>query len=195
MRFYFVALLPFLAAAAPFPAQPNNPLSDGINKNLDAGNGEITAVQNLQSSETNKAPASIVNAGIKGVQSALDTAVTDRKANQALAGARRATPVQDGLAKVATAQGKAQDTISTLNGGAGDAATLTALTSTFEKGFATNENNLALVCSGNLNSCSLANIHLSLRLERSRQLNLWSSSERGRIKQLEMRLGWSYNSS
>jgi hypothetical protein len=73
----------------------------------------------------------------------LNTAVGDRKANQALAG--RATPVQEGLAKVATAQGKAQGAINTLNGGAGDAATLSALKTTFEKGFATNENNLALV--------------------------------------------------
>jgi hypothetical protein len=145
MRFYVIALLPLLAAAAPFPAQPNNALSDGINKNLDAGNGEIAAVQNLQSDETNKASAAVVNAGISGVQSALDIAVADRKANQALAGARRATPVQDGLAKVATAQGKAQGAINTLNGGAGDTATLSTLTSTFEKGLATNENNLALV--------------------------------------------------
>jgi hypothetical protein len=58
---------------------------------------------------------------------------------------RENTALSAGLDKVATAQGNAQGAISSLNGGSGDAAPLSSLEGTFEKGFATNENNLALV--------------------------------------------------
>lgn len=156
MRYSIIIFFPLLAAAAPLPIQPDNALVNGINKNLDAGNQEIASVQNLQSIETNHGTATQVQAGIQGVQSALDTAVADRTANQALAKAdagqrRRAeTPVQAGLDKVANAQAHAQNTVDTLNGGAGDAATLSSLKTTFENGFATNENNLALVSLGRL---------------------------------------------
>jgi hypothetical protein len=151
MRYSIIFFLPLLVSAIPLAQQkqPNNPLADGINANLDAGNQEITAVQNLQSIESNHGTTEQINAGIKGVQDALDTAVGDRTSNQAIAakaaGTKRQTAVQAGLDKVEAAQGKAQSAIDTLNGGASDAETLSNLKNTFEKGFATNSNNLGLV--------------------------------------------------
>ena len=127
--------------------QPNNALANGINQNLDAGNQEVAAVQNLQSVEQNHGTASQVAAGKQGIQNALSTAVGDRTSNQALNNAaRRSNPaVAADLNKVQTAQGKAQGKIDSLNGGASDAATLAALKTTFQGGAATNANALSLV--------------------------------------------------
>jgi hypothetical protein len=142
-----------LTTAAPLPdntsSTPSNALSNGINANLNAGNQEIQSVQTLQSSESNNAPASQVQSNIASLQGALNTAVSDREGNQALAAAQRRAPADAaltaGLDKVASAQANAQGAIGSLNGGAGDAATLNSLAGTFQKGFETNENNLALV--------------------------------------------------
>jgi hypothetical protein len=150
MRYSIVFLLPLLVAAAPMPAQParpNNALADGINKNLAAGNQEVAAVQNLQSVEQNHGSAAQVSAGIQGIQGVLSTAVGDRTQNQAInnkAGRSNAAVTAD-LNKVATAQGNAQANIDMLNGGAGDAAILSSLKTTFEGGAATNANALSHV--------------------------------------------------
>jgi len=154
MHFLTIPLLTLLALTAALPLPDNasstsaNALANGINANLDAGNQEIQTVQTLQSSESNHAPAAQIQSNIDAVQGALDTAVSDRKANQALAAAQKRADaaLTAGLDKVENAQAKAQGAVSSLNGGAGDAATLDALKGTFEKGFQTNENNLALVC-------------------------------------------------
>jgi hypothetical protein len=160
MHFPTIPLLALLAltTAAPLPLPDNtssitsNALANGINANLDAGNQEIQSVQTLQSSESNNAPAAQIQSNIASLQGALNTAVADREGNQALAAAQKREPspadaaLTAGLDKVASAQANAQGAISSLNGGAGDAATLSALGATFQKGFETNENNLALVC-------------------------------------------------
>jgi len=147
MRYSFVFILPLLAAAMPMPAQPNNALADGINKNLAAGNQEVAAVQNLQSVEQNHGTPAQVQAGIQGIQGALSTAVGDRTQNQAINNkAGRSNPaVAADLNKVATAQGKAAANIAQLNGGAGDAAILNTLKTTFQGGAATNANALSHV--------------------------------------------------
>jgi hypothetical protein len=147
MRYSIIFFLPFLVAAAPMPAQPNNALADGINANLAAGNQEVAAVQNLQSVEQNHGTAAQVEAGVQGIQDALSTAVGDRTQNQAINNkARRSNAaVTTDLNKVATAQGNAQADIEQLNGGAGDAAVLSTLKTTFQGGAATNENALSHV--------------------------------------------------
>jgi len=147
MRYSFVFLLPLLAFATPMPAQPNNALANGINQNLAAGNQEVAAVQNVQSIEQNHGSAAQVESGIQGIQGALSTAVGDRTQNQVINNkASRSNPaVAADLNKVATAQGKAQSDISQLNGGAGDAAILNTLKTTFEGGAATNANALSHV--------------------------------------------------
>jgi hypothetical protein len=129
------------------PAQPNNALADGINKNLAAGNQEVAAVQNLQSVEQNHGSTAQVSAGIQGIQGAFSTAVGDRTRNQAInnkAGRSNAAVTAD-LNKVATAQGNAQANIDKLNGGAADAAILSSLKTTLEGGAATNANALSHV--------------------------------------------------
>ncbi|KAE9379390.1 hypothetical protein N431DRAFT_364584 [Stipitochalara longipes BDJ] len=150
MRYSLVFLLPLLAAAVPMPAQPNNALADGINENLAAGNQEVAAVQNLQSIEQNHGSTAQVQSGIQGIQGALSSAVGDRTQNQAINNkAGRSNPaVAADLNKVATAQGKAQGDISQLNGGAGDAAILDTLKTTFQGGAATNANALSHATSG-----------------------------------------------
>jgi regulator of protease activity HflC (stomatin/prohibitin superfamily) len=126
----------------------NNQLSDGINKNLDAGNRELAAVQDAQSAIKNNAPKAQVQQAEAEVQSALNEAVGDRTANQNTAAASGASAaVQSGLAKVANAQAGAQSNINKLTGTNSDSETLNQLQSTFTKGFATNENNLKLVSS------------------------------------------------
>jgi hypothetical protein len=148
MRYSIVLFLPLLVIAVPLPAQPNNALANGINKNLAAGNQEVAAVQNLQSVEQNHGSEAQIQSGIKGIQGALSTAVGDRTQNQAInnkPGRRSNAAVAADLSKVATAQGKAQASIDKLNGGAGDAAILSSLKTTFEGGAATNANALSHV--------------------------------------------------
>lgn len=147
MDYSLVFLLPLLAAAIPMPAQLNNALADGINKNLAAGNQEVAAVQNLQSIEQNYGTATQVQSGIQGIQGALSSAVGDRTQNQDINNkAGRSNPaVTTDLNKVQTAQGKAQGNIDKLNGGASDAAILNIVKTTFQGGAATNADALSHV--------------------------------------------------
>jgi hypothetical protein len=153
MRFYILtlALIPLLIAALPVPQDPTNATADaanalvnGIQANLDAGQGEEQTVKTLQSLEQNGASASDIAAGIANVKAALDQAISDRVSNQALAA--DFPNVLAGLAKVETAQTSATAMIGALNcEEANDAPILSTLLTTFEKGFATNQANLALV--------------------------------------------------
>jgi hypothetical protein len=122
-----------------------NNLANGINANLDAGNKELDGIQASQSAIQNNGN---VAGAEQGVQGALTEAVGDREKNQAAAGGTggsNPTPVQAGLDKVQKAQEGAQANVNSLTGTAADSSTLSTLQGTFEKGFATNENNLQLV--------------------------------------------------
>jgi hypothetical protein len=146
-----LALLPLLALALPTSlavreqtADQVNALVNGINSNLAHGNQETQAVKTLQSLEQNKAAASDIAAAITGVKTALNLAISDRESNQALA--VNFPTVLAGLAKVQTAQGGALTQVANLNGViANDSPICDTLLTTFAKGFATNQNNLALV--------------------------------------------------
>jgi hypothetical protein len=148
LTYCIIALLP-LATVLAIPTPVNQQLTNGINKNLDAGNKELSTVQGVQSAINNNAPKAQIQQAESGVQGALNEAVNDRKANQQSAQSSGAA-VQAGLAKVATAQAGAQSKINSLTGSKSDSPTINQLQSTFSKGFATNENNLKLVSQARL---------------------------------------------
>jgi len=155
-----LALLPVLAYSIPLPlpAGSNTALTSAISKDISDQKTELSDVQNTASAEANHAPAAQVQSDISGVKGAINTAVDDRQTAQSVAaggkgkrGQKRAaaeTAVQQGLDKVQAAQGKAVAAANTLNGGSGDAKTLTNLASTVKTGIATNEQNLSLAEKG-----------------------------------------------
>lgn len=142
-----LSLLNLCISALPLPSASSdaaNILVNGIQTNLDHGQQEIQSVKTLQSLEANNAAAADITSGIAAVQNALDLAIADRTANQALATAF--PDVTAGLAKVQAAQTKATTTVGSLNGiAANDGPLLDGLLTTFTGGFATNQANLVMV--------------------------------------------------
>jgi hypothetical protein len=156
MQFSTLALflLPLASVlAAPAGNSNKQALEKGIQANLNAGKQELAAVNNAEKAINSGASKATIQKAEGKIQTALNTAVADRKQNQKLAGREPANPtpaqakteLKAGLQKVANAQASAQKTVSSLTGTKQDLSKLQSLSKTFSNGKATNENNLKLV--------------------------------------------------
>ncbi|OLN87590.1 hypothetical protein CCHL11_06142 [Colletotrichum chlorophyti] len=116
-------------------------LVKGIQDNINAGKKEISATEKAEAS-AKKNDEKGLKKNEKGINSALDEAIDDRKNNQKIAGNKDKT-LTDGLGKVEKAQKGAKEAVKGLTGDPKkDSGSLNKLDQTFKKGKATNAQNL-----------------------------------------------------